>query len=721
MTYKQLVDSLRATKLQQTLDKIEFYGRDGHFNTDDKGTILPPADFHWTPESNHPSGSWFGAKLVGKNFRNLLETHPVYIDPDSSLAGGVMVLMGQYRRPGWNPDIGIPEDLVRRNKLYDLVCPIGGAQHFHHAVDEIGFKLGWKGILEKIRHYQDIHKGDPDKLEFLKAEEDVVLGVQDWILRNARAAELTAKDEKDPERKANLERMAAMNYKLVNDPPETFLEACQWLAWFIMESLMFNGSGAGGALDLILKPYYDADIAAGRLTWEEAVYHLACLLIKDNSYYEIGGPNPDGSDRTNGISWAVLEASHWLKIPNAICLRIHEYSDPAFIKKAVEYLFDDKHGAPSFIGDKKLNEGMVRLGYPVELARRRYKTGCHWTALPGIEYTLNDVVKINFAKVFEVAYREMLDESSQPHSVARLWEIFHKHMRLAVEAIAEGNDYHLEHMWKSSPELAMDFMCHGPVEKGRDISQFGTVAYYNMCVDGAGLGVAADSFATLLQRVEQEERFTWEQMDAMLKCNFENYEPERMLLKSTPRYGSGGTAADQYALDIVKMFSDEVIEMAAKKPYKMVPGLFSWANTIPMGRAVGATPNGRLAGTPITHGANPEPGFKESGALTAMANAVASVQPGWGNSAPIQLEIDPILGRDEGGIENISSFLTTYCNDLGGTLVNINILDKEKILDAHAHPEQHPDLVVRVTGFSSYFNALSKDFRQLVVDRIIQG
>jgi formate C-acetyltransferase len=85
------------------------------------------------------------------------------------------------------------------------------------------------------------------------------------------------------------------------------------------------------------------------------------------------------------------------------------------------------------------------------------------------------------------------------------------------------------------------------------------------------------------------------------------------------------------------------------------------------------------------------------------------------------LEIDPILGKDEGGVEKMTDFLMTYCCDMDGTLVNINILDRDTILDAHAHPENHPDLVVRVTGFSSYFSNLSPKFRQLVVDRIIAG
>jgi formate C-acetyltransferase len=366
-------------------------------------------------------------------------------------------------------------------------------------------------------------------------------------------------------------------------------------------------------------------------------------------------------------------------------------------------------------------EGFMRNGYSEEVARQRYKTGCNWCALPGTEYTLNDVVKINMAKVFEVAFQEMMSDTAHAPSVSRLWELFDMHMGLAVRAIRDSVDFHMDHMYKVFPELAMNFMCHGPIERGLDISH-GGVDNYNICVDGAGLGVVADSFASLEQRIEEEGRFTWEQMEHCLGTNWQGTEDVRLMMKRVPRYGAGGTRADDYAVKIVQdVLVKHVKAGPTAKGYNMIPGLFSWASTIGMGKAVGATPNGRKAQEPITHGANPEPGFKESGALTAMGVAVASVQPRWGNTAPIQLEIDPIIGRDEDGIDRITAFLMTYCNDLGGTLVNINILDKATVLDANEHPDRHPDLVVRVTGFSAYFSTLSKDFRQLVVDRIIEG
>jgi formate C-acetyltransferase len=170
---------------------------------------------------------------------------------------------------------------------------------------------------------------------------------------------------------------------------------------------------------------------------------------------------------------------------------------------------------------------------------------------------------------------------------------------------------------------------------------------------------------------------------------------------------------------VTQAFTQAVKEAPTPAGFNIIPGLFSWANTIPMGKVVGATPNGRHRGAPISHGSNPDPGFRKDGAPTAMAVAIASVQPSYGNTAPMQMELDPALSKDEGGVEHIADLIKTHF-ELGGTQINLNIMDAEQILEAHEDPSKYPDLVVRVTGFSAYFASLSPEFRQLVVDRIIQ-
>jgi formate C-acetyltransferase len=150
----------------------------------------------------------------------------------------------------------------------------------------------------------------------------------------------------------------------------------------------------------------------------------------------------------------------------------------------------------------------------------------------------------------------------------------------------------------------------------------------------------------------------------------------------------------------------------------MIPGIFSWAATIAMGKDVGATPNGRHAKSPISHGPNPDPGFRKDAAPTALAIAVASVQPGYGNTAPMQIELDPGMSKSDQDIDKVVALIRTHF-DLGGTQINMNILNKQTVLEAYNDPSSHPDLVVRVTGFSAYFASLSPEMRKIVVDRII--
>ena len=482
---------------------------------------------------------------------------------------------------------------------------------------------------------------------------------------------------------------------------------------------MYNGSGSLGRLDVLLEPYYTREAAAGILDDEEAIFHIACFLLRDTAYIQLGGPDEDGHDVTNRVSYLVLEAAHRLKIPANVGVCAGEGVDPGLLRRGVEILFADKTGIPKFLGINQTTQGFMRNGYPAEIARQRAYAGCHWSALPGREYTMNDCVKINFVAVFDYALHEMMAGAGVTPSVPALWERFCHHLGRAVDVTAEALDFHMAHMHEVFPELVLDLCCYGPLEKGLDASH-GGVEFYNLCVDGAGLATVADSFAALEQRVDKEQRLTWPQLMAYLENDWAGPDGERarLMMRNIDRYGHGGGRADDWAVQVAAAFTGMVKAKPTPAGFNMIPGLFSWANTIPMGKDVGATPNGRHACAPISHGANPDPGFRKDGAPTAMAVAIASVQPGYGNTAPLQMELDPMITRDEEGVDNIAGLIRAHF-DLGGTQINMNIMDSARVLEAHEDPSKYPDLVVRVTGFSAYFASLSPAFRQLVVDRII--
>ena len=732
LTYQRRIDTLRATKLQQTKEKQQVIGA---MDYDDWALVLPPPDRRklvqvvsssgadindcllagYEPVPNHPSGGFFGPKAVGSNFRALLEAHPTYIDPVSSLAGCYMVNFNSYRSLHWNPDFDYSH-LKAGHDTYKLHPGIGALQHFCQDM-AIGLELGWRGILDNIRHYRAVNATRASG--FYDGLEDIVLGMQSWIGRHAEAARAMAQAEPNPQLRANLEEIAETNTRLVSHPPRTFREACQWILWYQDAGRMYNGSGSLGRLDQLLLPYYERETAAGTLTDEEAVFHIACYLVRDTAYMQLGGPDGDGRDLTNRLSYLILEAAHQLRIPANIGVCVGDRVDPGLLRRGVEIMLEDRAGIPKFLGIERTSEGFARNGYAIELARQRAYSGCHWSALPGREYTMNDCVKINFAAVFEVALREMLSDPRATLGVIDLWDRFVHHLGEAVQCIAESLDFHMAHAHKVFPELMLDLLCYGPIEKGLDATN-GGLEFYNLCVDGAALATVADSFAACEQRIEREQRLTWQELSRFLETNWSGPEGERarVLMNKSARYGSGGSIADDYAVRVSRAFTRLVKEGPTPAGFNMIPGLFSWASAMQMGWDVGPTPNGRRAKEPISHGANPYPGFRRDGAPTALAIAVASVQPGYGNTGPMQIELDPLFTIGERAVDTVVSLVRSHF-ELGGTQINMNLVDTAKVLEAHKNPSKYPDLVVRVTGFSAYFASLSPELRQLVVDRII--
>ena len=713
MNYNRRLALLREKKIEHTQAKVRAAG---FIDEDDYGTVPVPEDFHWQSIPNHPNGSFYGASGWAANFKSLMEIHPVYVDPLDALAGRWSIIMPKMRKQDWLPEHDT--SFLREEQLkYDIDPGIGASSHFGPDY-RIGLELGWDGLLAKVRHYRGLY--GPEKSEFYQAEEDVILAVQTWIHRTIAHIHELEKTEPHPGLRANLEQMAAVNEWVIGKPPRTLREACQWIAWFNMVSRTYNRDGAGGQLDALLRPYYEKDIAAGLIEDEDAIFYIACLLLNDPHYYQLGGPGPDGQDVTSHISFLILEAAHRLDSSNNLTVRVHDGLNREFFLKSVQYLFEDRKGWPRFAGDKGLVEGFMRNGYPVELARERIAVGCNWMAIPGREYTMNDCVKLNAAKVFDVAFHEMMDDTGVEPSLDELWRCFESHFNRAILCTSKGIDLHLRHQKENAPELMMNLLCHGPVEKGLDVSD-GGVEYYNMCIDAVGLATVSDSFAALEQRVAIEKALTWRAIHDYLEADYTGAEGERvrLMMKSSPKYGQGGSLGDRWAERVSELFTRLMKQSPTPDGHNRIPGWFSWSRTIKYGKPVGATPNGRHAGTPISFGANPDPGFRKDSAPTAMVKAVARVQSGYGNTVPIQLELDPGLSREEGGIEKVADLIETHFK-LGGTLFNINVIDAEKIREAHRDPIKYPDLVVRVTGFTAYFAALSPEFRQLVVDRIIQ-
>lgn len=606
------------------------------------------------------------------------------------------------------------DDLKPYQQMYNITTGIDSDAHF--ACDySIGFELGFGGLLEKIRSYREINK---EKKDFYDAEEKCVLAIMDFIQKHIDKIQEMIPLEARPEIKENLENMLEVSKSVKYNAPKTFYEACQWTAYFNCASRIYTRDGAGFQLDGLLYPYYENDVKNGILDDETAKFLIANLLLIDPHYYQLSGVDENDNDLTNHLSYIILDSAHSLNIAANLTVRVHKNCDQKFFRKAVECLFTDRNGWPRFCNDEALANGYMRNGIDKATARQRIAVGCNWMATPGREYPMNDTVKINVAKVFEVAMAEM-DKNDNP-STEKLLSLFEKHLKKAVEVTAAGVNLHLDHQWEVTPELVMNLMMRGTIEKGLDITKCADL--FTVGVDGAGLAVVADSFSALEQRIEKEKRISWNEIDKYIDNNFEGTDGERVrhMMQSSERYCHGNSLGDKWAKIITEIFCRLIKSQEMPKDRQLIPGWFSWSRIIEYGSKIGATPNGRKNGEPISHGANPNTGFRKDGAATAMSTGIASVQCGYGNTAPLQLEFDPKMSVEDGGIERVMNLIKTHF-ELGGTLININVLDEEKLIEAHKNPDLYPDLVVRVTGFTAYFAMLSPQFRQLVIDRFVKG
>lgn len=705
-------------------DKVEInklkISKLGYIDADDHGFIYFP-DFQFTPELCEDGLVHGGAKIAA-NFRKMLNEMPAYVNESSALAGTYAGTMKKFM-PLSLPECAYDPEIEAVAKKYGMLQTGFDAMNHFCPDMSIGLSMGWRGLLEKIRYYRE--KNHPVDTVFYDSEEEFVIGVLEWIERLAQEADMQAQQSKDDWKAANLREIAAINRRLLTQPPQTFREACQFLAHFQTLDRMFWVGGALGNPDQLLLDYFEKDLEKGILTEAEAVWILASLFFNDTHYGQLGGVSPAGDvDTTNRLSFVLLDATHYLKIPTNLAVRVHEklqnQSDAAdvLLRRAVEYTFEDGTGV-CYSMEKGTVEGYVKNGYSEVLGRMKCKCGCNWTAIPGREYPLQDVTRINMAMALQFALADLKKEEIR--STERLFELFSHHLDQMITCVKKGYDRRYEVIGRYMPEIVLNLFMHGPLERGVDVS-CGGVDIMNLNIDGIALATVADSFAAIEQRVVEEEQISWDRLFEVLEMNYEGAERERLLLKNIQRLGVPNSRAEYWACRVRDEFVRQCTQ--SRTPVHnllIVPGLFSHGDVLKYGVLTAATPNGRKAGEFISHSSEPDPGFAigiDSFSPALKATAVAKMQTGYGNSAPLHLDVDLDVVRSAGGIDALVALLHAH-EQMGGTLVNLNCLKKETLLAAHEKPEDYPDLLVRVTGYSAFFASLSREYRQQIVDRFL--
>ncbi len=529
----------------------------------------------------------------------------------------------------------------------------------------------------------------------------------------------------DPARHAELRSLASSCRRIAHEPPTSFFEAIQ-LLWFVLIGVM-NADRAWlvvpGHLDRTLQPFYEVDVAQGRLTRDEALHLIEQLYIYVNAYVPdglamsvmVGGRDRFGNDVTNDLSYLCLEAirsTHMIYPTVGVCW--HEGTPETLVDLTVD-LMGHGYPTPAFFGDATIQQGLAALAVPKAEACRYINSTC-------VEITPSGASNVWVASPYYNTCGLLLDEIAgqvdAPH--ATFDDFVAAYRRRLGAAIADGvaaqNAARLERQRAMRRPLQSVFT-RDCVAEGRDIEDGG--AQYNW-VECSFIGLAnlADALYVIREEVYRRHRLTLAQLKAILDADFEGLEATRQrFLNGYPKYGQGNDDVDALLGDAIRFVSDTCAGFSvAPDDSAYVPGAFAWVMHEQLGRETGATPDGRRAGFPFADGCGPAQGRETCGPTAAVLSVT-----GWDHSRMIgglayNLKFNSSLFRSDEGFMGLKALILTFLRR-GGFEVQVNVVDGETLKAARANPEPYRDLIVRIGGYADYFTRLSPEMQDELILR----
>lgn len=633
--------------------------------------------------------------------------------------------------------------------------------------------LQWVHDYEKVlkRGFLDIQAEakarlealDPDspiqrleKRPFLEAMIIVCDAIMIWAKRHAALARNLAAKETDAKRKAELVQMADICERVPAMPARNFREAVQ-SQWFVQMFSRIEQKAAAvisnGRMDQYFYPYYEKDLAEGRITEEEAMELLECMWVEMAQYIDlyinptgtafsdgyahweavtIGGQTPDGEDATNDLSYLFLRSKREfpLNYPD-LAARVHARSPERFLWEVAETIKDGT-GFPKLINDEEIVPLYVSKGAKFEEALDYAVSGCSEARMPNRDTYTSGCGFINFPAALEMTLRngrmlrygdELIGlETGDPTTLKswdEFWDAYRKQLMnlLSASGLQQYLVDSVRPLHFAAPlasvlhDLCMENCkdIHSPkIEGGVDLAYFEVLGY----------GTVVDSLAAVKKMVFEDKKVGMTDLIKALDANFEGYEPLRAQLRSAPCYGNN----DRYA-DVIAKELDRMCQAFAKK-YSDERGI-NWdvryvpvTAHVPFGNVVSATPNGRKAWTALSDGASASHGADVNGPTAVLYSNYKSKNLSYKNRASrlLNLKLSPKCVAGEEGTKKLVSMIRTWC-DLKLWHLQFNIVNKATLLAAKANPDQYRGLLVRVAGYSAYFCDLSPDLQDDVIER----
>lgn len=654
-------------------------------------------------------------------------------------------------------------------KYYDVgIIKVEGnitAGDAHLAVDyEKLLRVGLQGIKEEAL----AHKAKVDMSDFSQMKKqyfyDAVLITIDACIafanRYADMAEEMAAKETDKQRKEELLLIAENCRHVPQYPARTFHEALQsvWFAHLILQIESSGHSLSFGRFDQFMYPFYKADIESGKMTEEHALMLLENFWIKTftinkirsdshtkfsagSPLYQnacIGGQTKDGKDAVNELSYLVLKSVAQLKLtqPN-LSVRYHKNIPERFMRECVQ-MIKLGFGMPSFNNDEIVIDAYMARGVAKEDAYNYCSIGCIEVSIPGkFGYRTSGMNFMNFPKILMLALNNGVDVTSgekvfdgggyfpDMKSYDEVWNAWDKAVKYFTRySVILDNcaDLALE---EEVPDLLCSALVEDCIGRGLTLKEGGAV-YDFIGPLQVGIANIGDSLAAIKKLVFEEKKLTTKELWDALMNNFEGPEGKRIqqiLLYDAPKFGNDDDYVDHLTAEAYQVYIDEIANYHNTR-YGRGPigggyyaGTSSISANVPQGKIVCATPDGRAAGEPLAEGCSPTHSVDVNGptAVFKSISKLPTLQLLGG--VLLNQKLNPETLEDEKDISKLIMMLRTFFDVLKGYHVQYNVVSKDTLLDAQQRPQKHRDLIVRVAGYSAFFNVLSTETQDDIIQR----
>ena len=628
------------------------------------------------------------------------------------------------------------------NYINNLVYRHFGQNSDHYTSDyEKLLRLGVPGLANEICASQHKYAKDSDKRDFLRAADISLQAFSEMLLlyRNECLACIGREGYND----AQLRIMADDLLWLTENKPATFRQALQLVwAWHLCYCLENKYAMALGRMDQYLYPFYRSDVAAKELTSESAQALLQAVFIKIGEVralfgYDdvvnicIAGVDEKGNDASNELSYLIIEAVKTCNIPGPnLSARISEKTPDSLLDAALVSIGTGL-GYPALMNDEANMQSLRRHGCFEEKDIRNYTmVGCIENFLTGQQPPWSDG-RYNTPLCLEyVLYDGGAQKTCRRGAHTgnadgiESMDEFLRRLRVQMEHLAwedwllyrNGNDM-LNPINFQQPFLSI--LCQDCIGRGLDVNRGGAKYPSNHGFGIMGIGTVSDSLAAIEQVVFTEKQATISQLRDALAANFEGYEWLQRALVEAPKYGNNDDRVDKYAVWMVQTVAEIFDRMRTPQGGKVFCGMASNTNNIPAGGEVGATPDGRKAGAPLSDAASPTYGKDVRGATETVNSITKSDYGKISMGSVVNQKFSPVMFTDPEKRKKLLALIRVYFAN-GGQEMQINATSRETLMDAMNHPEKYPNLIVRVSGFSAYYVTLCRDVQQDILNRTQQ-